>query len=68
MLKPGHRRAVLRDERLTVALSKGEAQIHGTGGIGLTLTPRLELNGGFDFSSRGRLASLSAILHLGKGL
>lgn len=57
----------LFDELNTVALSKGSGQVHVTGGIGLTLTSRLELNAGVDLSSRLRLASTSFILHLGKG-
>jgi long-subunit fatty acid transport protein len=58
----------LFDERLGVALSKGGSQLHVTGGVGATLTPRLEFNAGVDFSSRIRLASASLILHIGKGL
>lgn len=58
----------LFDERLRVALSKGGSQLHVTGGVGATLTPRLEFNAGVDYSSRIRLASASLILHIGKGL
>jgi hypothetical protein len=58
----------LFDERLTIALSKGGSQVHVTGGIGATFTPRLEFNAGVDYSSRVRLASASLIVHLGKGL
>jgi hypothetical protein len=58
----------LFDERLPVALSKGSSQIHVTGGIGVTVTPRVEFNAAVDFSSRMRIASTSLILHLGRGL
>lgn len=55
----------LFDERLTTALSRGEGQMHLTGGVGLTLTPRFELNAGLDVASRNRLFSTSFIVHLG---
>ena len=58
----------LFDQRLAVALSKGGSQMHLTGGIGVTLMPRLEFNAGVDYSSRVRLASSSLIFHIGKGL
>ncbi len=58
----------LFDELFSSALSKGTAQVHLTGGVGLTLTPRLEVNAGVDLASRLRLVSMSLILHLGKGL
>ena len=54
------------DERLTTALSKGEGQLHGTGGIGLTLTPRFEFNAGLDFAPRNLIFSTSFIVHLGE--
>jgi len=52
----------LLDERLAIALSTGKDQIHGTGGIGLTLHSRLEINAGFDLASTRKLFSASAIL------
>jgi long-subunit fatty acid transport protein len=55
----------LFDELNAVALSKGSGQVHVTAGVGLTLTPRVELNAAVDLSSRLRLASTSFILHLG---
>jgi long-subunit fatty acid transport protein len=55
----------LFDERLATALSKGSGQVHTTGGVGLTLTPRIELNAGLDVASRSRLFSVSFIVHLG---
>jgi hypothetical protein len=56
----------LFDERLSTALSKGEGQVHGTAGIGLTFTPRLEFNAGVDVAPRNRLFSTSLIVHLGQ--
>lgn len=56
------------DELMTTALGKGQWAVHGTGGVGLTLNNRLEVNAGFDGSSRGFTASGSMILHLGKGM
>ena len=56
----------LFDERLTTALSKGEGQLHGTAGVGLTLTPRFEFNTGLDFASRNITFSTSFIVHLGE--
>jgi len=56
----------LFDERLSVALSRGQGQVHATGGIGLTLRPRFEFNAGFDVTSKNRLFSTSFIVHLGQ--
>lgn len=39
------------DERLSVALSNGKSHLHGTTGVGLTLTPHAELNAGIDVAS-----------------
>jgi hypothetical protein len=55
------------DERFGVALSTGKNQMHVTGGVGLTLTPRFEFNAGFDVASRQRLLSTSLIVHLQEG-
>ncbi len=52
----------LFDERLAVALSTGTSQVHVTGGLGLTLTPRLELNAAVDRASTTTRASASIIL------
>ena len=52
----------LFDERLTVALSKGRNQVHGTGGLGLTLGRHLEFNAAFDIAPTVRIFSSSLIL------
>jgi long-subunit fatty acid transport protein len=57
----------LFDERLGIALSEGGSQIHVTGGVGFSITPRLEFNAGFDAASRQRLLSTSLIVHLQEG-
>jgi hypothetical protein len=57
----------LFDERLSVALSKGAGQLHLAGGVGMTLSERLELNAAFDVSSRHRIGSASMIVHLRRG-
>jgi long-subunit fatty acid transport protein len=54
----------LFDERLSTALSKGQSQMHGTAGVGLTLTPRFEFNAGLDVASRNTVLSASFIVHL----
>ena len=59
---PAHPTDALFDERLTTALSKGRNQVHGTGGLGLTLGGRLELNAAFDLSPTTRIFSSSLIL------
>ena len=52
----------LFDERLSAALSTGKNQVHVTGGVGLTLNPRLEFNVAFDLASTTRTFSSSLIL------
>ena len=52
----------LFDERLAAALSTGEGEVHYTAGVGLTLTPRLELNVGVDVASTTTLFSTSVIV------
>jgi hypothetical protein len=52
----------LFDERFTTALSTGKNQFHVTGGVGLALHARLELNGGIDLSPTSRLYSVSVIV------
>jgi hypothetical protein len=58
----------LFDERFAVALSRGESRPHLSGGVGLTLSRRLELNGGVDVGTRSRQWSLSAIVHVGQAV
>jgi hypothetical protein len=53
-------------ERLPVIFSRGKNQVHVTGGIGLTLSPRLEFNAGVDIASTRKVASASIIAHVGK--
>lgn len=50
------------DERLSTALSQGRNQVHATGGIGLTLHRRLEVNAAVDVSSTQVRASTSFIV------
>jgi long-subunit fatty acid transport protein len=57
----------LFDERLEIALSEGSSQTHVTGGVGFSITPRLEFNAGVDVASRQRLLSTSLIVHLQEG-
>jgi long-subunit fatty acid transport protein len=52
----------LFDERLAAALSTGKGELHYTGGIGLTLGPRFELNAGVDLASTTRIFSTSVIV------
>ena len=53
------------DERLGVALSKGENRVHGTGGIGLSISPRVEWNAGLDIAAGSYIVSTSIILRAG---
>jgi hypothetical protein len=62
---PASPEARLFDERFATALSKGEPQLHLSGGAGFTLSPRLEFNAGLDVARRTRQFSASAIMHLG---
>ena len=52
----------LFNERLGVALSTGKNLVHYTGGLGLSLSPRFELNGGFDVTTRSRTISASCVV------
>jgi long-subunit fatty acid transport protein len=52
----------LFDERLRAALSTGKDLLHYTGGVGVSLSPRFELNGGFDLTSRSRVISVSCVI------
>lgn len=53
------------DARLSTALSKGENRVHGTGGLGLSLSPRLEWNAGADVASGSYIVSTSIIVRAG---
>jgi long-chain fatty acid transport protein len=53
------------DELLRTSLSKGENRVHATGGLGLSLTPRLEWNAGVDIASGSYIISTSLILRAG---
>jgi hypothetical protein len=52
-------------ETYAAALSRGGNQVHVTGGVGITLTPRVELNAGFDLADTVKFFSSSLIVHLG---
>jgi hypothetical protein len=52
----------LFEERLSTALSKGENQVHGTGGIGLTFGRHFEVNAAIDIASTTRIFSTSLIV------
>jgi hypothetical protein len=52
-------------ETYAAALSRGKDQVHITGGAGITLTPRVELNAGFDLADTVKFFSSSLIVHLG---
>jgi hypothetical protein len=52
----------LFDERFSTALSKGENQVHGTGGIGLTFGRHFEVNAAIDIASTTRIFSTSLIV------
>jgi long-subunit fatty acid transport protein len=54
----------VRYEWVAAGLSNGKSQVHATGGLGMTLSDRIELNVGVDLSSRHQLAAASFILHL----
>lgn len=52
------------DERFAAYLPGAGDLTHVTFGVGLALSPRYELNGGADISSRSRVLSVSAVLRL----
>jgi hypothetical protein len=54
--------ARLFNELLSASLSTGKDLIHYTGGVGVSLSPRFELNGGFDLTSRSRVISASCVI------
>jgi len=47
-----------------VALSPGERELHYTGGIGLTVHPRFELNVGADIAKHAVTVSTSLVMKL----
>ena len=51
----------LTDILFIQAFSLGEDQIHYSGGLGLAINQRFEINVGADFSSSRRTASVSSI-------
>ena len=55
----------LFDEHLGTALSTGDDRVHGTGGIGLSISPRIEWNLGADVASGSYIVSTSIILRAG---
>jgi long-subunit fatty acid transport protein len=52
----------LFDERLSTALSTGKALVHYTGGLGLSLSSRFEINGSFDVTSQSRVFAASCVI------
>jgi hypothetical protein len=56
--------ARLLHERMAVMLSPGEREWHYTGGVGLTVHPRFELNVGADISEHAVTISTSLVLKL----
>jgi len=46
----------------TLLFPKGEAQVHGTAGMGFTLQPRFQVDAAIDFSDLYKTLSVSAIL------
>ena len=53
------------DERLAAALSTGESRVHGTGGVGASISPRIEANFGVDVASDSYIVSASIIVRIG---
>jgi long-chain fatty acid transport protein len=54
----------LFDEHLASALSEGGGQVHLTGGLGLSISPRFEWNIGADFADSSTVISSSVIVRL----
>ncbi len=52
------------DERMSASLAPGDRQFHVAGGLGLTMTPRVELNVGADVSSNAFTISTSLIFRM----
>jgi long-subunit fatty acid transport protein len=50
------------DERLSTALGRGGGLVHYTGGIGFSLTPRLEINAAIDVTSQSHVLSTSMVV------
>jgi long-subunit fatty acid transport protein len=57
--------ARIQAETFEAALANGRNQVHLTGGAGVTVTRRVELNVGVDLASNVKLFSSSLIVHLG---
>jgi long-chain fatty acid transport protein len=54
--------ARLFDERMSAALSSGRNLVHYTGGVGFSVSPRMEVNAAFTGSPRGRVVSVSIVV------
>ena len=55
----------LFDERYATALSTGEDRIHGSAGLGLSISPRIEWNLGADVAAGNVIVSTSIIVRAG---
>ena len=55
----------LFDERHATALSTGDNRVHGSAGLGLSITPRIEWNIGADVAARNVIVSTSIIVRAG---
>lgn len=55
----------LLDERHATALSTGDNRVHGSAGLGLSITPRIEWNIGADVAARNVIVSTSIIVRAG---
>jgi hypothetical protein len=53
----------LFDERMTASLSRDASRLHVTTGVGLTLAPHIDLNGGIDVTRQQFRGSTSLIVH-----
>jgi hypothetical protein len=63
---PGDASGRIKAEVFRAALGNGKDQVHATGGIGIRIKPRIELNAGFDLASTIKLFSTSLIVHIGR--
>jgi hypothetical protein len=50
------------DERIATALSQGRNLTHVSGGVGFSLSPRVEVNAAIDVSARTRVWSASIVV------
>ncbi|MGE0461106.1 MAG: OmpP1/FadL family transporter [Vicinamibacterales bacterium] len=62
---PQNRVDLLFDELMSTALSTGGDRVHVTGGVGFSITPRIELNAAADLAAGSRVFSTSLILRTG---